>query len=90
MFYKFRLRQSAVGNQYGDKDVNIHKFFEKNYLQKQNIDEKPPKDLKDLVDDKFAPLRKDVISYCDLLPSHSFLKPSTRNEVRRSLAMTIF
>ena len=61
MFYKFRLRQSAVGNQYGDKDVNIHKFFEKNYLQKQNIDEKPPKDLKDLADDKFAPLRKDVI-----------------------------
>ena len=30
MYYKFRLRQSAVGNQYGDKDINIHKFFEKN------------------------------------------------------------
>ena len=48
MYFKFRLRQSAVGNQYGDKDINIHKFFEKNYLQKQNIDEKPPKDLEDL------------------------------------------
>ena len=27
MLYKFRLKQSATRNQYGDDDINIHKNF---------------------------------------------------------------
>ena len=57
MLYKFRLRQTASRNQYGDDDINIHK----NFKDANGNVKKPPKKLADLADTRYDPLRDNVI-----------------------------
>ena len=56
MFDKFDLRQSSTGNQYGDTDINIHKFF-----KDDQDDSIPPPSLEKLASNEYEEKRKNII-----------------------------
>ena len=57
MLYKFRLKQSATRNQYGDEDVNIHK----NFIDENGEPIQPPKTYAELANNRNSTLRENVI-----------------------------
>jgi len=56
MLYKFRLKQSATRNQYGDDDINIHKHF-----KDADGEIKQPPDIKELAGGEYKDKREKII-----------------------------